>query len=766
MRAAARRLQAQLRVPLFRDGYALVANSGLTALMGAVYWLLAARDFSPRTLGVNSAAISAMMFLAGVAQLNLMSALLRFVPVSGVAARRLVACCYAIATALGAVAGVAFVIGVPRWAPRLGFLADPAFLAWFVVATMAWCVFNLQDSVLTGLGRAVLVPVENQVFSTAKIVLVVALAAASPHYGIFASWTAALVFSLVPVNLLIFLRLLPAHARGADAHVRPPSRAQVGRYVSADVLASLCWLAATALMPVIVLALKGATPTARFSLAWMVALPLFGMSINTGAALVVAGAREEQRLDQYARQALRQTLLLVVPAALALAAGAPLVLDLFGNGYAGGSGATLRLLSLAAIPNTVVALAVSARRVRRDMRAVVALTAAQCGLVVAVAVVLLHHGGVAGVGVAWLAVSTLVAAVVLVVDAGGARGLAWVRATPAHRRRARRAAALVPLIVDGVAMPAAARAWTVHRSLRTVSDMAVMTIGPARGSPCALVKLATSDAAARSLDREHGALIALHADERLGPWRELLPDVLAHGARAGTCYLVERLLPGRPGTRALHAPAADTDPVARAAAAIAPLHRITAAEVPAGPDDLRRWIEGPLRTLSDGAARSGRERLPAGALDRLGCELADALTGRRLAVSWIHGDYVPGNILVDRRALRVTGVVDWELARPGDLPLVDVATLLLAARMRTSRRELGRVVSDWLAGARWTDDEQRILDDAQAGLPGEAIDGRALVLLCWLRHVSGNLAKASAYATHERWRRGNVAPVAEAVARP
>ena len=112
MTAVAHRLRAQLAVPLFRDGYALVLNSGLTALMGAVYWLLAAHEFSPRTVGVNSAAISMMMFLAGVAQLNLMSALLRFVPVAGASAKRLVRFCYAIATALGGVAGLVFVLGV------------------------------------------------------------------------------------------------------------------------------------------------------------------------------------------------------------------------------------------------------------------------------------------------------------------------------------------------------------------------------------------------------------------------------------------------------------------------------------------------------------------------------------------------------------------------------------------------------------------------------------------------------------------------------
>jgi O-antigen/teichoic acid export membrane protein len=762
MIAVAHRLCAQWRVPLLRDGLALSLNSGLTALMGAVYWVLAAHAFSARTLGVNSAALSATMFLAGVSQLNLMSALLRFVPVSGAAAKRLVASCYGVSLALGAVTAAVFVAGVEGWAPRLGFLQDPAFAAWFVAATMAWCIFNLQDSVLTGLGRAVLVPVENQIFSTAKIVLLVALAAVSPRYGIFASWTAALVFSLVPVNVLVFLRLLPAHARAAGTRSRPPTRRQLTRYVSADFLASLSWLAATALMPIIVLALAGATPTAWFSLAWMVALPLFLMSINAGAALVVAGAREEHRVDQYARQALRQTLRVVTPAALVLAAAAPLVLRLFGPQYAAAATSTLRLLCLAAVPNAVVALAVSARRVRRDMRAVVVLTAAQCGLVLVLSVALLARGvGVAGVGVAWLSASALVAAGVLAVDAGAVRRVGRIRAAPAHHRRTRRATALVPRIVGALAPAVDARDWTVHRSLRTLSDMAVLTVGPPAGASRAVVKLATSRTAALSLDRERLALGALAADDRLGAWRDLLPRVLAHGTCDATPYLVEGLIPGRTGTLARPGRDGPTDVVARAAAAIAPLHRATAIGAVAGAECVHHWVDAPLRTLAGG----GRASLSPGAIAQVRAELCDALAGRHVAVGWVHGDFVPGNVLVDPGSARVTGIVDWELAHPADLPLVDIATVLLAARMQRSRRELGRIVCDFLAGADWEPGEQAILDGAGAGLPGEAIDGRALVLLCWLRHVAGNLTKASCYATHGRWLRGNVAPVGEAIAR-
>ena len=97
MAARAAALRDHLRVPMFRSGYALVANEGVTAALGLVYWLVAARQYDARTVGINTAAISAMMFIAGVAQLNLMSALLRFVPVLGAARRRFIAVCYAVA---------------------------------------------------------------------------------------------------------------------------------------------------------------------------------------------------------------------------------------------------------------------------------------------------------------------------------------------------------------------------------------------------------------------------------------------------------------------------------------------------------------------------------------------------------------------------------------------------------------------------------------------------------------------------------------------
>ena len=93
-------LRSHLNVPLFRDGYALVANEGVTAALGLVYWLVAAHEYSPHTVGVQSAVLSAMLLLAGIGQLSLGALIVRIVPLSQRATARFVLRCYDLGAAL------------------------------------------------------------------------------------------------------------------------------------------------------------------------------------------------------------------------------------------------------------------------------------------------------------------------------------------------------------------------------------------------------------------------------------------------------------------------------------------------------------------------------------------------------------------------------------------------------------------------------------------------------------------------------------------
>jgi aminoglycoside phosphotransferase (APT) family kinase protein len=107
---------------------------------------------------------------------------------------------------------------------------------------------------------------------------------------------------------------------------------------------------------------------------------------------------------------------------------------------------------------------------------------------------------------------------------------------------------------------------------------------------------------------------------------------------------------------------------------LALLHRTDPAQV--GLADLGRpagFVERQVRRWSTQLAASRCRELPE--LERLGERLGHRLpTGQRASI--VHGDYRLDNVVVDARAGRVLGVLDWEMATLGD-PLTDLASMLV-----------------------------------------------------------------------------------------
>jgi aminoglycoside phosphotransferase (APT) family kinase protein len=210
-------------------------------------------------------------------------------------------------------------------------------------------------------------------------------------------------------------------------------------------------------------------------------------------------------------------------------------------------------------------------------------------------------------------------------------------------------------------------------------------------------------------------------------------------------------MPGIVAAKLISDPAVRDQLLTAAATAIGELHRITTTAIIVDAGCLERWITEPLQQLRHVLEASPHAAKQGQALDRLAAELQNSLAGRQLAVSWIHGDFAPGNILVTPDGKAVTGIVDWELAGPGNLPQLDLVQLLLSARLAVQACELGEIVRQLLDDAAWTADECALLDKAQAALPGEPVGKRALLLLCWLHHIAANLTKSTHYAKHRVW---------------
>jgi O-antigen/teichoic acid export membrane protein/aminoglycoside phosphotransferase len=721
------------RESLLRTGHLLVVNAVLNGGFGVAYWLFAARLNSPEVVAVNSAAISAMMLLAGIAQLNLMSALLRFVPTSGAFAGRMIRGAYLIGGGLSGVAALVFVLGVHFWAPHgLAELLSPRLSAIsFVVATMFWSLFVMQDSVLVAVGRPMGVPAENMAFAVLKMVLVVVLSLESRLAGIWWSWIIAMTVCVVGTNTYLFARAVPAFAS-----VRPPGDERVAslrelrRFIGPDYLGSLSWIACTSLVPLLVLDLTDPRRSAAFALPWSICLALYSVPAAFGQSLVAHGVRRQDQLDKYHRQALWHTLAMLLPVVLLIIVLAPYGLRLFGSYYATHSTLTLRLLAASALPNCVVSLAVSRARVTRRMVVVVATLGGLSVVVLGLTTLLVPRLGIVGGGIAWLTAQCAIAAAVFI---GGYAGIPRPR--------------LIRLNRGGVSEPVVQTAlatgkFECEHALRTASDTAVIMVR-AQGIP-GVLKVAATVGGVASLRREAEMLRLLLADERLGAFRSLLPVPWDAGNLTGGSYLVTSRLPGQelqPEAALRLTPAAFH--------AIAPLHCLGRAVRVIDDTLLNQWVDEPAERIARAVGESN--------LSRLVATLHRDLAGRRVTLGWTHGDFYPDNVLAAANG-QVSGIVDWGQAREADLVALDLVFWLLTMPVRGQPRNLGARVAGSLDRS-WTPAERRLIGP----VIDEPVSRRTLVLLAWLRHVAGNLEKSDRYASSMLWSRLNIRPVLRSV---
>lgn len=397
--------------PLFRNAYALMLNTGISAVLGLGFWLAAARYYSESAVGQGSAAIAAMKLLAGLTAVTLTGALARFIPVAGRATARLIFRTYAGSSLVVAVAAGVFLLTLDVWGPSYRFLHGPVNGLGFLAAVVAWNVLTLQDGVLTGLRSAPWVPVGNTVFSAVKLGLLVAFAVAIPTAGVFVSWVAAIATSVLPLGWLVFRRLVPRHTAATEGRAHPPTLREIGRFLAGDYTGSLFSLGVVYLVPVIIASQVSAEDNAYFYITTTIGGTTNLLAINMGASLTVEGSHEPARLAANTRAALKRMARIMLPVAGVLFVGAPWILGVFGAGYAEAATPLLRWFAVGAVLRVVMETYFAVLRAQSRTAGLAWLQGLLCFLVLGLTLLLLPRMGLTGAGVAEISSLAVIVAV-------------------------------------------------------------------------------------------------------------------------------------------------------------------------------------------------------------------------------------------------------------------------------------------------------------------------------------------------------------------
>ncbi len=217
----------------------------------------------------------------------------------------------------------------------------------------------------------------------------------------------------------------------------------------------------------------------------------------------------------------------------------------------------------------------------------------------------------------------------------------------------------------------------------------------------------------------------------------LVVPTLARGEAGRAWFTLEPWITGAP-------PRGELDPAVRETC----LSFLAAlAAIPAGGDRVGAVIArdaAAVVALADDAARPGLERLTA----RLEAELG------ALPCIWMHGDFWPGNLIVDDG--RLAAVIDWDGATPAGVPLADALHLMAMTDRRIRRLPHGgRCVEGLLPLARSGDPGLAGVCE-RLGVAAAPASVEALVVAYWLGRVARDVRMFADRQGRSAWMEQNV----------
>jgi O-antigen/teichoic acid export membrane protein len=337
---------------LIQNAIALMISSGGSAIVGIVFWIVAARLFTTTQLGQATAEIAAMLLLATLAQLSFGSIFERFLPIAGEFTHDFVRRAYLLCTAFGLVLSVVYL--------ALGFGGSfiPAFWGWrilFVVSVILWTIFALQDSVLIGLRAARWVAVENISFGIAKLAFLPLTLIVGSKEGIFVSWVFPVVFAIFAVSWYLFGHRIPQHASTKGDFESLPSTRNLIVLASAQYASLLSSVFLPSIVTLIVIQRVGPVANAHYYLPSMISTNLGLFCWGIVKSFLVEASADPGELRRHANSTIRALAVVVIPSIVLGCIFAPQLLRLFGNSYATQGSTLLRMLLISVLGSSVMA---------------------------------------------------------------------------------------------------------------------------------------------------------------------------------------------------------------------------------------------------------------------------------------------------------------------------------------------------------------------------------------------------------------------------
>jgi O-antigen/teichoic acid export membrane protein len=393
-------LKTLFNVSLYRNTFFLVLNNVILQATGFFFWMAAARFYSTEAVGLSSAANTSMLLLATLAALGLDFSLVRFLPNAGEKSKDIINTSFTIGGLVSVVLALGFIAGLNIWSPALiPIRQNPVFFIVFVVTVVATTLNTFAQRVFTAKLKSSLAMTRGLTFGLSRIVFLVPLAIFYQSFGIFTAWGLAVILAVV--ISLTALSKIENNYRPLPV-VKKDILKDMMRFSFTNYIANIIWFLPGSILPIIVINMVGAEQNAYFYIAWALGNILFNIPTSLSYSLLAEASSDQSKMKRDVTRSLKLIMVILVLAILVMLAIGDKLLLLFGQAYSENATRLLQLLALSALPQGIIQVFFSVKRVEMRMKSVIVLSAFITIIALGLSFMLIPRIGIEGVGIARL----------------------------------------------------------------------------------------------------------------------------------------------------------------------------------------------------------------------------------------------------------------------------------------------------------------------------------------------------------------------------
>lgn len=388
---------ALLRDSLLKNAFYLMATNLTNLILGFIFWVIAARYYTPHDIGTISAVLSSMFLISMISSLGFPTALVFYLPRDGKNAGRMINSCIIASIVASIVFSSIYISGIDIWTPALGSMfGSLEYNVIFMAVTIFSTVSSLISGTFTAGRRASFHMTKETLFGSVKI-LPLALLSGFGAMGIFLSWGIGLVFALI----LGFVLLSIVWKGYLPRLALDPIIKSMADYSAWNYLAGIFNALPRLVLPIMIVNLISPESTGFFFIAMMVAGLLYGIPQSISSSLLAETSDGGELWDKVGR-AIRFNVALVLPGFLLFVFFGKFVLNLFNPSYAENASTTLIILAAASLPLSVNTIFTGVRNSQKRVKSVVKINLAISVITFVLAVPFMNMWGINGAAAAYL----------------------------------------------------------------------------------------------------------------------------------------------------------------------------------------------------------------------------------------------------------------------------------------------------------------------------------------------------------------------------